>query len=149
MTELQGSPRTQGFFLFLFFFKRLVLIREARSLLWWGESEGRLNHWGVMSRRFQNVIWGLKIREFNRQKKDRRWLSSKESTCQTGDMGSIPGLGRSSGEGNGNPLLVVFPGNPMDRGAQQAPVHGGTKSWSWLNAHTWKGTEQHSEQSEE
>jgi len=38
------------------------------------------------------------------------------------DMGSIPGSGRSSGEGNGNPLQYSCLGNPMDRGAWQAPT---------------------------
>ena len=42
-----------------------------------------------------------------------------------GDMGSIPGLGRPPGEGNGNQ-------NPMDRGAWQATVSGITKSWTGL-----------------
>ena len=49
---------------------------------------------------------------------------SKESTCNVGDLGSIPGLGRSSGEGNGNPLQYSCLGNPMDRGAWWATVHG-------------------------
>ena len=40
-----------------------------------------------------------------------------------GDQGSIPGLGRSPGEGNGNPLQYSSPGNPMDRGAWQDTVH--------------------------
>ena len=44
-------------------------------------------------------------------------LGSKESTCNAGDMGSIPGLGRSSGEGNGNAVQYPCLGNPMDRGA--------------------------------
>ena len=43
------------------------------------------------------------------------WLSGKESTCNVGDMGWIPGSGRSLGGGNSNPLLL--PENPMDRGA--------------------------------
>ena len=46
-----------------------------------------------------------------------KWLSSKESTCNAGDAGLIPGLGRSPGEGNGNPLQYSCLGNPMDRGA--------------------------------
>jgi len=46
-----------------------------------------------------------------------RWLSGKESTCQAGDMGSIPGLGRSPGEGNGNPFQYSCLENPMNRGA--------------------------------
>ena len=41
-----------------------------------------------------------------------RWLSSKESACQAGDVGSIPGPGRSPGEGNGNPLQYSCPRNP-------------------------------------
>ena len=52
------------------------------------------------------------------------YLSGKESTCQAGDIDSIPGLGRSPGEGNGNPLQYPCLGNPMDRGAWWATVHG-------------------------
>ena len=49
---------------------------------------------------------------------------SKESTCNTGDLGSIPELRRSSGEGNGYPLQYSCLENPMDRGAWQASLHG-------------------------
>ena len=52
---------------------------------------------------------------------------SKESiynTGDTGDAGSIPGSGRSPGEGNGNPLQCSCLENPMDRGARWATVHG-------------------------
>ena len=45
-----------------------------------------------------------------------------------GDMGSIPGSGRSPGEGYGNPLQYFCLGNPMDRGAWRATVRGVTKS---------------------
>ena len=45
-----------------------------------------------------------------------------------GDQGSIPGLGRSPGEGNGNPLQYSSSGNPMDRGDWQATVMGLQKS---------------------
>ena len=48
---------------------------------------------------------------------------SKESTCNAGDLDLIPGLGRSPGEGNGNPLQYSCLGNPMDRGAWQATVY--------------------------
>ena len=44
-------------------------------------------------------------------------LDGKESACSVGDLGSIPGLGRSSGEGNGYPLQYSCLENPMDRGA--------------------------------
>ena len=49
---------------------------------------------------------------------------SKESVCNAGDPGLIPGSGRSPGEGNGNLLQYSFLENPMDRGAWQATVHG-------------------------
>ena len=48
---------------------------------------------------------------------------SKESACNAGDEGSIPGLGRSPGEGNDNPHQYSCLGNPMDRGAWRATVH--------------------------
>ena len=56
----------------------------------------------------------------------------KESACSAGDLGSIPGLGRSPLEGNGNPLQYSCLENPMDRGAWQATVHGVAKSWTRL-----------------
>ena len=46
-----------------------------------------------------------------------RWLSRKESACNAGDLGLIPGSGRSSGQGNGYPLEYSCLENPMDRGA--------------------------------
>ena len=48
----------------------------------------------------------------------------KESACHAGDLGSIPGSGRSPGEGNGNPLQYSCLENPMDRGAWRPTVHG-------------------------
>ena len=52
----------------------------------------------------------------------------KTSACNAGDPGLIPGLGRSPGEGNDNPLQYSYLENPMDRGAWWATVHGVTKS---------------------
>ena len=52
----------------------------------------------------------------------------ENSPFYAGDMGSIPGLGRSPGEGNGNPLQSSCLGNPMDRGTWWATVHGVAKS---------------------
>ena len=48
----------------------------------------------------------------------------KESACNAGDLGSVPGWGRSSGEGHGNPLQYSCLENPIDEGARQATVHG-------------------------
>ena len=72
-----------------------------------------------------------------------KWFSGKESTCNAGDAGLIPGSRRSPGERNGNPLQGLIPGsrrspgerngnplqyacldNPMDRGTWRATVHG-------------------------
>ena len=52
----------------------------------------------------------------------------KESTCNAGDLGLIPGLGRSPGGGQGSPLQYSCLENPMDRGAWRATVHGVTES---------------------
>ena len=64
-----------------------------------------------------------------------RWPSSKESACSAGDMGSVPGLGRSPGRGNGYPLQYSCQENPMDKGDWWATVHRGAKTW--LSTHTY------------
>ena len=51
----------------------------------------------------------------------------KESACNAGDLGWMPGLGRSPGEGNGNPLQYSCQENPMGRGAWWATVHEDTR----------------------
>ena len=56
------------------------------------------------------------------------WLSGKESACNAGDPGSISGLGRSLGEGGGDPLQYSCLENSMDRGVWQATVPGVAKS---------------------
>ena len=65
------------------------------------------------------------------------WLpcssNGKESACDVGDQGLIPRSGRSSGEGNGNPLQYSFLENSMDREAWQATVCGVAKSQTWLS----------------
>ena len=68
----------------------------------------------------------------------------KESVCNAGDLGSLPGLERSPGEGNGNPLQYSCLENPMDGGAWQATVHQVAKSrmdlLSLLFHHKFSGT---------
>ena len=59
----------------------------------------------------------------------------KVSACNAGDLGSIPGSGRSPGEGNGNPLL-----NPMDEGAWWATVYRVANSWTGLSDFTFTFT---------
>ena len=60
----------------------------------------------------------------------------KVSACSAGDPGSIPGLGKSPGEGNGNPLRYSCLENPMDGGAWWATAHGVAKSWTRLSDFT-------------
>ena len=60
-------------------------------------------------------------------------LDGKESAYNTGDLASIPGLGRSSEEGNGYPLQYSILKNFMDTGAWGATVHEVTKSWIQLS----------------
>ena len=57
----------------------------------------------------------------------------KDSVYNVGDLGSIPGSGRSPGEGNGIPLQYSCLENSMDRGTWQATVHGVAKSWTQLS----------------
>ena len=87
----------------------------------WGEGGGRWRRYrkaAVLC--FQNLIY------------ERVWFSrgfpggsdDKESACSEGDLGSIPGLGRSPGGGHGNPLQYSCLENLMDRGAWWAAVHG-------------------------
>ena len=75
----------------------------------------------------------------------------KESTWNAGDLGLIPGLRRSPGEGHGNPLQYSCLENPMDRGAWQATVHRVAQSRTRLNqlrarAHTHTHTHTHTHQ---
>ena len=62
------------------------------------------------------------------------------SGCNAGDLGSIPGSGRSPGEGNGNPLQYSCLENPMDGGAWWAIVHGVAKSRTRLSDFTFTFT---------
>ena len=55
----------------------------------------------------------------------------KNPPANAGDMDSVSGLGRSPGEGNGNPVQYFCLGDPMDRGAWWATVHGVAKSQTW------------------
>ena len=64
------------------------------------------------------------------------WLSGKESSYNAGDVGSIPGSGRSPAKGNGNPFHYSCLGYPMGRGTWWATVHVFAKEWDttqWLN----------------
>ena len=63
--------------------------------------------------------------------------AGKQSACNAEDLGSIPGSGRSPGEGNGNPLRYLYLENPMDGGAWWAAVYGVAKSRTRLSDFTF------------
>ena len=79
------------------------------------------------------ALFVLKGRQFGEESGFSGGSDSKESTCNAGDPGSISGLGRSPGEGNGHPLQYSGLENPIDRGAQWATVHEVGKSWTELS----------------
>ena len=68
-----------------------------------------------------------------KKKKERK----KNLLVNSGDMGSIPGLGKSPGKGNGNPFQHTCLENPMDRGAWWATIHGVTMSWTQLSTQAY------------
>ena len=114
------------------------LIWRANSLektLMLGKIEGR--------RRRDNKEWGGGMTSpIQRRSFCKLWVfpggsDGKESAYSVGDPGSIPGSGRSPGEGNGNPLQYSCLENPMNRGTWQATVHRVAKSQTWLNNFTW------------
>ena len=84
----------------------------------------------------QYCIGTWNVRSMNQGKLDFPGGSDgKASAYNAGDPGSILGLGRSPGEGNGNPLQYSCLENPMDREAWLATVHGVAKSWTRLSNH--------------
>ena len=67
------------------------------------------------------------VEELHFEDRDSGGSDGKESACNVEDLGSIPGVGRSSGEGNDNPLQYSCLENPMDGGMWWATVHGVAK----------------------
>ena len=78
-----------------------------------------------------NYLWGGLENEFSGGFPG--GSDGKESTCSTGDLGLIPGLGRSHAEGNDNLLQYSCLENPMDIGAWWATVHRFAKCWTQLS----------------
>ena len=84
------------------------------------------------------------VQENERNKSSHVALVVKNPPANGGDSrdtGSIPALGRSPGEGNGDPLQYSCLGNPVDRGIWQSTVHGVTKSWAQLSTCTHTHTQ--------
>ena len=96
-------------------------IRQTEPLLSWGLATGRRNN---QHTKYQIVIKKKKKKEISALRSFPHSSVGKESACNAGNLGSIPGLGRFPGEGNGNPLQDSCLENPTDRGTWQATVHG-------------------------
>ena len=77
---------------------------------WAPRAESRQEDCSLMILHFALIVYFL-------QKGLPRWLRNKESACNAGDSSSIPGLGRSPGEANSNPLQYTCLENPVDGGA--------------------------------
>ena len=127
--------------------QELVMDGEAWSAVILGVAKGRtrLSEWS-------DLIWSVKCelegtsrrligssgRETCNEKMERDIFgfpgdsAVKNLPANAGDVGLIPGLGRSPGEGNGNAFQYSCLGNPMGRGTWQATVHGVAKSRTWL-----------------
>ena len=105
--------------------KRLPTMQETRvQSLGWGDllEKGLATHSSILASPAPHPKKGLKeILGFP------GGSEVKASACSAGDPGSVPGSGRSPGEGNGNPLQYSCLGNPMEREAWLATVHGVTK----------------------
>ena len=117
---------------------RLVITLLLRSKCLLTDGQGALACFGSWGRKESDTTERLNWTESNSKHLSNdllssiKWLSSKESTCQCRRRGLIPGLVRSPGEGNGNPFQNSCLGNPIDRGAWWATIHGVTKSWTRL-----------------
>ena len=97
---------------------------------------GLLLSWGAFPQMSGDPLLFIYVQETSEQLQWPHQVSSsnsKESVCNAGDLGSIPGLGRSPGEGYGNPLQYFYLENSMDRRAWWVPVHGLAKSWILLS----------------
>ena len=106
-----------------------------------GESQGRGAWWAAISGIAQSRT---RLKRLSSSSSSRCYCEgfsggsdSKESACGAGDQGSIPGSGRSPGEGNDNPLQYSSLENPMGGGVWQAAVHGVTKSRTRLSDFTF------------
>ena len=103
--------------------KPMKTVRGAGIGIWWylGQIASRENS-GVLSIHWvpRCITWASQV-----------VLVAKNLLANTGDLGSIPGSGRSPGEGHGNPLQHYCLETSMDRGAWQTIVRGVTKSFTW------------------
>ena len=103
-----------------------------------GRRAGGLKREGLCASSWLSLVHSRHAHSIVKQLPSNQWCSnSKASTCNVGDPGSVPELGRSPGEGNGNPLQYSCLENPMEGGACHVIVHGVAKSRTRLSNFTF------------
>ena len=121
-----------------FFLQEIFLTQESNPrLLHWCNGRWILSHWAIRGfpwcslcfRKAIYTIWALYSRAATVAQLGK---SPPANAGEARNKGSIPGSGRSSGEGNSNPLQYSCLENPMNRGAWRDTVQGFTKSWMQL-----------------
>ena len=123
----KGSPRIQEWVAYPFFSVFSDLVTKLRSTALQTDSLPSELLFEASRKSGQRMRWLDSITnsiDVNLSKIFTNSLVSKESAYNVGDLGLIPGLGGSPGEGNGNALQYSCLENPMDRGVWQATVHG-------------------------
>ena len=118
-------------------------ISQARILEWvaisFSRGSSQPRNWTRVSPHCRQRLYGLSHQGSESPQANNQtlpwWLSRKESAHNSRDPGSVPGLGGSPGEGNGNPLQYSYLENSMDRGIWRVTVHGATKSWTRLSSY--------------
>ena len=105
------------------------------KILWFSHFWGEPNYWSVEFHPRNSNSWTFL--NFSILLFFLLYLYLILKDCNAGDLGLIPGLGRSPGEGNGNPLQYSCLENPVDRGAWRATVHGVAKSRTRLSDFTF------------
>ena len=116
--------------IFLILMIVLWLLRVNSRSWWWTGRSGMLQFMGlkIVGHNWATELnWTVVIWNFLGDS------DSKDSVCNWEDLGLIPGLGRSPGEGNGYPIQYSCLENPMDKGAWWATIHGVTKSQTRLS----------------
>ena len=147
--ESPGKPQRGHWWLFICHKKyyhvphTLTHKRNPSFAIWAASGSGGVGVLMMMGCRIlkgkEHVDWVISKQAYKRKGVDTEIWSfpcssvGKESVCNAGDLGLIPGSERSPGEGNGNPLQFCCLENPMDRGAWQDIVHGVSNSWTWLS----------------
>ena len=108
--------------------------QRFNALIYKGGQQQYLPHKAtVKSKLYTSAVWHITCHVVCTQEDFPGGSDGKASVYNVGDLGSVPGSGRSPGEGTGNPLQYSCLENLMDSGAWQARIHGFTKSGTQMS----------------